>query len=187
MQLTSYGAQQFTPLLLSQLYAQWAHIAPIWAVTPVCCGGQRTVGSLVGRAGSWPVWLNSCALHRGCGRAGGWDRFPTWLSVWPRWSTGLLLGHWLAGKPLALIIQRVDQNDACQHHCPCGRVSSPRLLPPAPVSPGPAFLSLWEPLQDQKIGLIQATFKLWPLPWISECVSFCTHSSQLSLCFLQPS
>ena len=43
------------------------------------------------------------------------------------------------------------------------RVSSSRLLP------------LWETLQDQQVGLTQASFKLLLLPWIPEHVRFCAH------------
>ena len=36
----------------------------------------------------------------------------------------------------------------------------------------PAF---WEALQDQQVGLTQASLKLLPLHWVSECVRFCRH------------
>ena len=35
------------------------------------------------------------------------------------------------------------------------------------------LLLLWETLQDQQLGLTQATFKLLLLPWVPEHVRFC--------------
>ena len=37
------------------------------------------------------------------------------------------------------------------------------------------LLPLWEALQDQQVGLIQALFKLLFLPWVLEHVRFCVH------------
>ena len=52
----------------------------------------------------------------------------------------------------------------------CARVSCSSLLP------------LWEALQDQQVGLMQAPFKLLLLPRILECVRFCMHSPLALLC-----
>ena len=37
------------------------------------------------------------------------------------------------------------------------------------------LLPLWEALQDQQVGLTQASFKLLILPWVSEHVRLCGH------------
>lgn len=50
----SYGAQRYTPLLSTELYA--IVVPPTWAMRALL-ERLTTVGAPVGRAGSWPGWL----------------------------------------------------------------------------------------------------------------------------------
>ena len=46
------------------------------------------------------------------------------------------------------------------------------------------LLLLWEVLQDQQVGLTQATFKWLPIGWVSKPVRFCVCAlkSEMSVC-----
>ena len=86
---------------------------------------------------------------------------------------------WWAGPgPSVNKLEKVFQNVAYQHKCPCVRMNSEKLLPPTSVSPVQAPIaptSFLGALQDQPGGLTQAPFKLL-LPLVSEHVRFCVCS-----------
>ena len=45
------------------------------------------------------------------------------------------------------------------------------------------FLLIWEPLQDQQVGLTQAPFKLLLLLWVPEHVIFCMFPLRVEFLF----
>ena len=157
---------------------------------------------LVGGAGPWPSWLWGRTLCGAFGPTGGQGSLPTWLAAQPRLGTGLLLTHWRSGQVSAqLSVQPrgvwswcgpiggwgwvpdtnrlkgiLFQNGAYQHLCYHGRMNFPKWLLPASQFLGgvpSCLLLLQEALQDQQMGLTQASFKLLPLHWDSEHVRFC--------------
>lgn len=149
-------------------------LPPMWATVVA----QMTVeGVLIDRTGLQPGWLPclpaglvaTCPLESGgCflygwlhGLAGGYE---------------LLLAHCCIRKPLVLIgdIQGGLENGSCQCHCYFSR-KAPQMASTCSAFPQESpncLLHLWEALQHQQMCLTQPLFKLLPLHWNLECVSF---------------